>query len=119
MAMTTGLIAGVLMASTAGHIGQIEKKTVGETCEVRAIADDGPLKVVVTWAACHEIDIRVMSVADLRDAGQLDSLPARISGPIMRDLKRVVLTAWGEFTASIYLRSTEGGTGTTEIAIAD
>lgn len=119
MAVTTGLIAGVLLASTAGHIGHIEKKTIGKACHVLASADDGPLEAIVTWAPCAEVDIRVMSIADLRDAGQLDSLPARISGPIMRDLKRVVLTAWGEFTASIYLRSTEGGTGTTEIAIAD
>lgn len=119
MAMATGLIAGILLASTAGHIGQIEKKTVGETCEVRATADDGPLKAVVTWAPCKEVDIRVMSIADLRDAGQLDSLPASISGPVMRDAKRVVLTAWGEFTASIYLRRTEGQVGTTEIGLSD
>lgn len=119
MAMTTGLIVGVLLANTAGHIGQIEKKTVGETCEVRATADDGPLKALVSWAPCQEVDIRVMSIAALRDAGQLDSLPASISGPVMRDAKRVVLTAWGEFTASIYLRRTKGRIGTTEIGISD
>lgn len=90
MPLPTGLIVGLLLASSAGHIGPIEEKTVGETCHVSAAADDGPLEAIVTWAPCAEVDIRIMSIAALHEAGQLDGLPASVLGGVMRNPERMV-----------------------------
>lgn len=119
MPIPPGLVAGLFLASSAGYIGHIEKKTVGKTCHVTATADDGPLEAIVTWGSCAEVDIRIMSISALQEAGQLDSLPTNISDAFMRDRQRVILTAWGEFAVTIYPRRTTGGIGTTEIGVSD
>ncbi len=87
-------------------------------CRVTAIADDGPLIAQVTWAPCREIDVRVMSAAQLEEAGQLKNL-GWLRDSLLREPKQVVLTAWGAHAATAYARGHKSRETTIEIPLAD
>lgn len=88
----------------------------GEMCLIRARDDVGNFTAVVSWSPCDEVSIKVVSLADLREAGQLDDLPASTVARIAASSGGRVLSAWGESSATLYVR---GSPYADEVVIAD
>lgn len=89
-----------------------------DECEITARADDGPLVARVTWAPCREIEVRVMSAAELEQAGQLANL-GWVRNALLRQPSQLILTAWGRNAATAYARGDKGHPETVEIPLAD
>lgn len=92
------------------------QRTVGETCVVYAHDKKSAFRFLVTWAPCAEVDVRLTSYAELAATGELNGLSSADIRAIASSNGGQLLSAWGEFAATVYVR--EAG-GTREITIAD
>lgn len=92
------------------------KQTIGETCDVTADGESGPFRAVVTWAPCEEVEIRTTSETELRSIGEFLELSPEDQKAVARQNKGQLISAWGEFAATIYIQD---GAGAREIAIVD
>lgn len=95
----------------------VNQRTAGETCIVSARDRAGPFRVVVRWAPCKDVEIRITSIGKLADIHQLDGLECEDVAAIALSNRGHVVSAWGEFAATVYVRGKDGSTR--EIAIAD
>ena len=94
----------------------VTERTVGKTCVVVVRDRSGPFRAIVTWATCKEVDVRITSIGELADIRQLDGLECEDVAAIARSNRGHVVSAWGEFAATVYSRVPGG---TREIAISD
>lgn len=95
----------------------VSRRTVGKTCVIGARDLSGSFRVVVTWAPCKEVRIRVTSIGELADIRQFDGLECEDVTAIVRSNRGHVVSAWGEFAATVYPREPNGSTR--EVAISD
>jgi hypothetical protein len=94
----------------------VGKRTVGETCVVSARDQEGPFNVVVSWATCREVSVRLTSIAELAETDELRGLECQDVAAIAQSNRGHLISAWGEFTATVYAREARG---TREIAVSD
>lgn len=80
------------------HQGRIDPE-----CTVTVHYQDGTQRdIVVPLGSCADLDLRLISVAQLNEAGQLDDLPGQARQDILRSHGGYVLYAETEFTASAF-----------------
>jgi hypothetical protein len=117
--VAAAFILGSAIGPHSFAIADIQKRDRSSgQCQVTAIADNGPLIAEVTWASCSEIDVRVMSAAELEKSGQLAHL-GWLRDLLLRTPNQVILTAWGPNAATAYSRGSKDSSETFEIALAD
>lgn len=93
------------------------KRTVGEACHVTARDQAGPFKAIVTWARCSEVRVRIVTIAELAETDEFNGLGCEDVAAIVRSNRGHLVSAWGEFAATVYPREPNGSTR--EVAISD
>ena len=115
-----GLSLAVLLLPEALSHTQTEilsETTLGQKCVVQIHDASGPLYVIINWAPCAEVRLKVMTVSELRNLGQLEGIGKYYAQDASLLNNGEVLTAWGNFAASFYVR--EPGEVAREIMISD
>lgn len=114
--MILAAAAAVMGAQTADLPVIRSRRTVGETCVVSADDARGRFDVIVSWAPCQEVKLRITSIGELADSGELGQLDCRDLHALATTNRGRVISAWGEFAATIYIRD---GAEVREVTIAD
>lgn len=94
----------------------VGRTTVGSTCVVKARDSKGSFPVIVTWSPCEEIRVRITSIGELAKTDQLQGLACTDIRAIAVSNQGYLVSAWGSFAATVYVRD---GSGTREVTIAD